>query len=183
MTILDPSSVRIHVLTYKEGLLSAVAHDLWIDVTRFTVDVNEEKNGVEVKVDASSLSVRCAMKEGEQRMDMLSAKDKRDIEKHIVEDVLVIKKHRDIRFHSRSMMAKGEGFSVSGDLEVMGKTRSISFDLMPRDREWLEATLRIHQPDFGIKPFSAMLGTLKIKPELDVVVHVSRNVWSDEPPR
>jgi polyisoprenoid-binding protein YceI len=80
-------------------------------------------------------------------------------------------------------MAKGEGFSVSGDLEVMGKTRSISFDLMPRDREWLEATLRIHQPDFGIKPFSAMLGTLKIKPELDVVVHVSRNVWSDEPSR
>jgi hypothetical protein len=32
------------------------------------------------------------------------------------------------------------------------------------------AELRIHQPAFGIKPYSAMLGTLKIKP--DVVVRI-----------
>jgi hypothetical protein len=33
------------------------------------------------------------------------------------------------------------------------------------------AEFRIDQRDFGIKPYSAMLGTLKIKPE--VVVRVS----------
>jgi hypothetical protein len=31
--------------------------------------------------------------------------------------------------------------------------------------------LKLHQPDFGIKPFSAALGALKVKP--DVIIRVS----------
>jgi len=30
------------------------------------------------------------------------------------------------------------------------------------------AEVPIHQPDFGIKPYSAMLGALKVKPDLVV---------------
>jgi hypothetical protein len=33
------------------------------------------------------------------------------------------------------------------------------------------AEIKLHQPDFGIKPFTAALGALKVKP--DVVVRVS----------
>lgn len=38
MPRLDASSADCFVFTYKEGLLSAVAHDLKLRVTRFTID-------------------------------------------------------------------------------------------------------------------------------------------------
>ena len=34
----------------------------------------------------------------------------------------------------------------------------------------LVAEVSLHQPDFGIKPYSAMLGTLRVKPDVTVVV-------------
>jgi hypothetical protein len=30
----------------------------------------------------------------------------------------------------------------------------------------------MHQPDWGIKPFTALLGALKIKPDIELVVRV-----------
>ncbi len=175
MTKLDASQVRCHVLTYKEGLLSAVAHDLWIDVSRVSVDVDKAAGKVEATFDATSLTVRCAMKDGMERPDALSAKDKRDIEDNIAKDVLVTKKHKEITFRSRSVTAQGSGYVVSGTLEIKGSVRDVSFDLRPVG-EQLEAKVRIHQPDFGIKPYSAMLGTLKIKPDVDVVLRVTKSV-------
>jgi hypothetical protein len=34
------------------------------------------------------------------------------------------------------------------------------------------ARVRLHQPDLGIKPYSAMLGTLKIQPGVAVEISV-----------
>ena len=39
---------------------------------------------------------------------------------------------------------------------------------------WMVTVVRLHQPDFGIKPYSALLGTLKIKPEVTVRCSVPR---------
>jgi polyisoprenoid-binding protein YceI len=177
MTKLEASQVRCHVLTYKEGLLSAVAHDLWIDVTRMSVEVDGAAGKVEATFDATSLAVRCAMKDGAERPDALSAKDKRDIEDNIAKDVLGTKKHKEIRFRSRSVTAQGSGYVVSGTLELKGSARDVSFDLRPVG-EQLEAKVRIHQPDFGIKPYSAMLGALKIKPDVDVILRVAKGAVS-----
>ena len=40
----DQQSATCQVFTYKEGLLSAVGHDLKINVGRFTVDVDPGKD-------------------------------------------------------------------------------------------------------------------------------------------
>jgi hypothetical protein len=34
--------------------------------------------------------------------------------------------------------------------------------------------LKLHQPDFGIKPFSAALGALRVKPDVMIRVSVPR---------
>jgi polyisoprenoid-binding protein YceI len=175
MPKLDASQVRCHVLTYKEGLLSAVAHDLSIDITKLSIQFDPADRSIDAVFDPTSLVVRCAMKDGVEKADTLSAKDKRDIEGNIVKDVLVTKKHEEIRFRSKSVTETGSGYQVSGKLEIKGTSRDVAFD-MKRVGDDLEAKVRIHQPDFGVKPYSAMLGALKIKPDIDVVVRVRRDL-------
>src|SRR6202012_2525142 len=72
----DAASAECLVLTYKEGLLSAVAHDLSIRVGSFTVTVNEEPLAARARFDAGSLRVVSAVHDGAPRPDALSDADK-----------------------------------------------------------------------------------------------------------
>lgn len=172
-----PGSPRFHqdnadvlVFTFKEGLLSAVAHDLKIRVTRFSIRVDEETNAIDATFDPASLRVVGAMKSGADAPGALSDSDRRKIEEHIVDDVLQAKKHPEIRFVSTSVEEdEATGYRVRGQLTLHGRTREITF-VSRTDGEGQVAEVKIHQPDFGIQPFSAMLGTLKIKPDVTVTV-------------
>jgi polyisoprenoid-binding protein YceI len=175
MPKLDASQVQCQVLTYKEGLLSAVAHDLKLAVTKLSIEFDPDSKKIDATFDPTSLTVHCAMKDGEERLDTLSAKDKRDIEGNIAKDVLVTKKHREIRFRSKSVSESGGVYRVSGTLEIKGKARDVSFDLR-NSGDNLEAKVRLHQPDYGVKPYSAMLGALKIKPDIDVLVKLPKKL-------
>jgi polyisoprenoid-binding protein YceI len=167
---LDQSAAECLVFTYKEGLLSAVAHDLEIRVTRFELDVDEAAPSVTARFDAASLRVVTAMHDGAPKEGALSDGDKQKIEHNLAEDVLHTREHPEIRFASTSVKPDGEGYRIAGELTLHGKTRVIAFSAQPAgDR--LVAEVRLHQPDFGVKPYSAMLGTLKVKP--DVLVRCS----------
>jgi hypothetical protein len=166
----DQRSAECTVLTFKEGLLSAVAHDLMIRVTRFDVDIDDASLAVTARFDATSLQVATAMHAGAPQPSALGESDKRKIEENILSDVLRARDYPEVRFRSTEVTRSGEGYRVAGELSLHGKTRTITFDARP-DGERLSAEITLHQPDFGIKPYSAMLGTLKIKP--DVIVRIS----------
>lgn len=155
------------MLSFKEGLLAAVGHDLELRVTRFEIDVDDVSLTVRARFEASSLEVVGAMADGALRPGALSDADKRKIDQSLAEDVLRVREHPEIRFASTRLTPEGDGYHVTGDLSLHGRTRAIDFRARP-DGDRLVVTVRVHQPDFGIKPFSAMLGTLRIKP--DVVV-------------
>jgi polyisoprenoid-binding protein YceI len=169
---LDQDIADVLVFTFKEGLLSAIAHDLKIRVTRFAVRIDAESRAIDATFDAGSLRVVTAMKDGGEDNRALSDADKRKIEQHIADDVLRAKKFPEIRFVSTSVEedAGNAGYRVLGQLTLCGQSHPVSF-VSRSDGEGQVAEIRIHQPDFGIQPFSAMLGTLKIKP--DVLVRVS----------
>jgi polyisoprenoid-binding protein YceI len=84
-------------------------------------------------------------------------------------------KNREIRFRSKSVSESGGVYRVSGTLEIKGKARDVSFDLR-NSGDNLEAKVRLHQPDYGVKPYSAMLGALKIKPDIDVLVKLPKKL-------
>jgi hypothetical protein len=173
MNTLDASTATCQVFTYKEGLLSAVAHDLKIEVRRFTMEVDPVARTICATFDATSLTVVCAMKDGVERPDALSPKDRRDIEENIAKDVLVTKKFRDITFRASQVEQTGAGFRVRGELRIRDKAGPVTFMVRPTGDN-MEAQVRLHQPDFGIKPFAAMLGALKIKPDIEVRLAVPR---------
>jgi polyisoprenoid-binding protein YceI len=56
---------------------------------------------------------------------------------------------------------------VEGDLTLLGRTRPIAFDVTVADGT-LHAVAVVTQTDFGIKPYSALFGALKVADEVKV---------------
>ena len=167
MATYDATNAQCLVYSYKDGLLSKIAHDLKHRVTRFTLHVDEKTHVIEAEIDARSLKVECVMKDGVEATSGLSDDDKRKIEEQILADVLHADEHPMIRFTGSAVSQTRDGLRIEGTLALNHVTRPMTA-MARRVNGHYEAEVSIHQPAFNIKPFSAMMGTLKIKP--DVVV-------------
>jgi hypothetical protein len=159
------------VYTFKEGLLSAVAHDLEIRVERFSLEWDEARTRVEASWDPTSLRVLHAMKDGVPNPSALSDRDKAKIESNIQGEVLEVKRFGTIRFVSSSVAPEGDGFRVRGTLELHGRKREIDARLV-REGDRVATEVVLDQPEFGITPYRAMMGTLRIKSEVRVRISV-----------
>lgn len=175
MPTFDATTATCQVFTFKEGVLSAVAHDLRIRVERFTIDVDEAAGTVRATFAAGSLRVDCAMKNGREDFDALSDRNRREIEGNITGDVLHAKRHPEIVFRSTRVTTgiEGEGDErhIEGTLALHGAERPLRVTARRQAGKWV-AEVELRQPDFGIKPYSAMLGTLKVQPIVRVRVSV-----------
>ena len=172
----DARSAECLVFPFKDGIFSAVGHDLKIRVDRFAIEVEradplaaESKAGpsIKAKFDARSLRVVAAMREGREEPNALAESDKRKIQQSIAEEVLEAAQHPELVFSSTRVEAVPKGFHIQGKLTLHGVTCPVDF-LAARTEQGMVAEVLIHQPDFGVKPYTAMLGTLKIKPGLRV---------------
>ncbi len=161
MTSWDATRGECLVFTYKEGLLSAVAHDLKLRIGKFTANLDGQK--LTAQFDARSLTVVSAMKEGVDRPSLLAPRDHQKIERTIVDEVLQAARFPEIEFSA--VIPDGDRASFDGTLKLHGVTRAVRVSVAGRVAE-----VELNQPDFGIKPYSAMLGTLKVKPRVLVRV-------------
>ena len=172
MPTLRDADFDCHVLTFKEGVLSAIAHDLKIQVERGTITVGEgQAPSVEATFDPASLRVVCARKNEVDAPSALSAGDRKKIEGNLQKDVLHAKRHREIRFVSSKVTIDGDRATVAGQLTLHGRTQPLSATARKEGARWVTA-VPIHQPDFGITPYSAMLGTLKVQPTVTVELSI-----------
>jgi hypothetical protein len=170
MIRLAPTIARCHVLTFRDGLLARFGHDLEIAVTRFDIRVNETARRVDASFDAASLRVVRALHDGVELPGALSDSDRRTIDDDVRRVVLETGKYPEIRFRSTRVVDVADGFDVTGRLVLHGREREIVVPLR-RTGERYEAAVTIKQPDFAIAPYSAMLGALRVKP--DVIVRLS----------
>ncbi len=162
----DASTAECLVYTFREGLLSAVGHDLCLRVERFAVEVSGDAAAPSIlgRFDAASLRVT-----GD-----VSASDARKIEGNAADDVLAARRFPTIEFRSTRIVRDGERARVEGTLALHGATRPVAFDAVADAHDW-RAEVRLDQRDFGIKPFSAMLGTLRVRPDVLVRIRVPRS--------
>lgn len=170
MSSYDQSDSECVVYVYREGIAAAVGHDLAIEVGDFDVEVGEQ-GAVEARFAADSLRVRHAMEDGQARPGKLSGRDQKKIERNIRKDVLEAKRHPVIRFRSTEVSRRDARVHVEGRLELHGVERAIAFDASVEDGATV-ARVRLHQPDFGIEPYRALLGALKLKADIDVELRV-----------
>lgn len=169
---LGPAEGSLQVRTGRQGMASRVGHDLILEASNWratiTVDAEPARSEVEATIEPRSLEVVA----GTGGAKPLSEKDKNDIKKNIAG----LLGNNSITFQSTSVVAKDDNSAtVSGDLSIAGQTRPVTLDVSIEpagDGSRLKARLPIVQSDFGVKPYSAMMGALKVKDEVDVELDV-----------
>jgi YceI-like domain len=158
MHTFGPENATLTVRTKRQGAASKAGHDLLIEVTSWSATLDD--GSLTLTADPSSLRVL----EGTGGMMALGDDDKAGIAQTIDEEVL---KGTPIEFRSTSV-EPGPG-RVSGELELAGQTRPIEFELTSADGR-IAGSATLKQTDWGMKPYSALFGTLKVADEVVVEI-------------
>ncbi len=172
MEVFGPGQSDCFVYVYREGALAAVGHDLKLRVTDFTIEI-DGKSAVHAEFRADSLRVVGVLKGGAVDEREPSERDRREIEGNIAREVLEAGRYPVISFRSSSIEKKdgeAQNARVMGRLELHGVARDIGVPVRLDGGRAL-ARITLHQPDFRIKPYRALLGALRVKP--DVLVEVT----------
>jgi polyisoprenoid-binding protein YceI len=156
------------IVAFKDGVLSRAGHDVKLEAGTVVVEIEAGK--VVATVDARTVRPVCAMKDGREDRTALSPKDLETIRGYVESDILAAARYPEIRFESSSVVRQGNALAVDGKLTLRGRTRPLRARVERKDDRWL-TRISIRQPEFGIRPFTALLGALKIKP--DVLVELS----------
>lgn len=164
---LGPDDARLMVHTRKAGAASKAGHNLLIDVTSWsaTIEAGDDPTATSLQLSADSGSLH--VREGKGGIQALGDEEKASIRQSIAEDVL---KGGTIEFHSTSVEPSADGgpLEVHGELELLGTKKPLTFELAAGDDGRLTGTATLKQTDFGIKPYSALFGTLKVVDEVEV---------------
>ena len=163
-----PDNAKLEVRTYREGAAAKLGHDLVLEAKSFEGSLEVAEDGsatsAELTVDPSSLQVE----EGTGGAKQLSDKDKGEIKSQIEKKVL---QGKPISFRSTDIKTSGDGsYSIRGDLELGDNTRPITFLVSLDDSGLPSASAQVTQSDWGIKPYSAMMGALKVRDTIDVAL-------------
>jgi len=166
---LGPDNATLRVKTGRHGAAAKAGHDLVIEVKSWeatlTVADDAAASSLELTADATSLHVI----EGVGGLQPLGDDDKADIRKTIDKDVL---KKKTIEFQSSSVAEADGGLVFSGDLSIGGKSKPVEF-LATGDAKTVSGSHNLKQSDWGIKPYSALFGALKVNDEVTVEVEGS----------
>ena len=166
-----PQDGQLLLKVFREGVASKMGHDLTIEVKDWSakVDVNPadmSQTSIEATAQVPSFSVL----EGVGGAKPLSRTDKSDIKKNIDEKIL--KGVPNVSFRSKGAPnGNGTRFSVPGELTINGATRptTVNVDL---NGDKARVSFKVVQTDFGLKPFKAFMGALKVRDDVDVQLEV-----------
>lgn len=150
---------EIHVFTFKEGLLSKVAHDLRLTLERFEIAVDGDV--VRGRFWPGSLGVDGTMRDGKLDPKGISDKDKRDIRGKISDKVLHTSRHAEVAFEGRATTGDDGHHRIEGTLALHGRRAPLTVTTVVDDAGARgEVTLTPSQ--WGIAPFKALLGAIKL---------------------
>ena len=166
---LGPDNATLSVRTGRSGAAAKAGHDLVIHVTAWeaSLEVGEDPGQTSIELTADPTSLR--VHEGTGGVQALGDDDKANIHQTIDDEVL---KRQDIAFRSTAVQsaADGRAISVEGDLTIVGNTQPVAFDLAIGDDGTLGATAVVTQTAWGMKPYSALFGALKVADDVEVVL-------------
>jgi polyisoprenoid-binding protein YceI len=164
---LGPESGRLLVHTTRTGLGAKAGHDLTIEVTRWhgraAVDPTDAANSsVTIEVDADSLQVR----EGTGGVKPLSDADRAEIHKTLKE-VLHTAEHPTITFLSTRIDGSAASFTLNGELTIVAVTQPVMVQGRLLDGRVVGGATVV-QSRWGIRPYSAFFGALKLSDEVKI---------------
>ena len=166
---LGPDNATLAVHTGRKGAAAKAGHDLVMHVTSWeaTLELADDPESTSMELSADSTSLR--VQKGTGGIQALGDEEKASIHKTIDDEVLT---RQDIKFRSTDVQGAADGsrLSVTGDLTLAGKTNPVDFELVIGGDGTLEATAVVTQTGWGMKPYSALFGALKVADDVEVVL-------------
>jgi polyisoprenoid-binding protein YceI len=160
-----PDNATLRIRTGRTGGAAKAGHDLLIEVGSWQATLDREAQpALTLTADSRSLQVL----EGTGGLKSLTEGDKADIKKTIDKDVL---KGGSIEFRSTDVQdAPAGGLTVSGDLSLNGRQAAVTFNLAVGDDGRVTGSATVTQTAFGMKPYSALFGALKVADDVQVEI-------------
>lgn len=169
MTRAAPPDATCTIRAWKAGMLSAVGHDVELRVTRFSFTVADRT--IRAEFDGTSIEVAGAVHHDRLDASALSPKDRADILDNVRKYVFAKHNPAKITFVCEDFEDDGDTVSGEGELSIPPFRRPLSFEAKIRGNR-ATCELRLHQPDWGIVPFKAALGGLRVQPDLTILLDV-----------
>jgi hypothetical protein len=157
---LGPENGTLTVRTGKGGAAAKAGHNLVIEVTRWSATLDDA--AARLTADATSMRVVG----GSGGISPLGDEEKAGIAQTIDEEVL---KGTAIVFRSSEVRRAGQRVEVAGELELAGRTRSLTF-ARTDDGGHITGSAQVKQTDWGMKPYSALFGTLKVADVVEIAI-------------
>ena len=172
---LDASNGDVLIHTGVAGRAARLGHRLTIAVTSWRATVSWAggvPSAVEFVADVESLEVR----RGEGGLKSLSGPEKVLARSNALGSLDADDSPR-ISFAANEIEESGDGYRLVGSLEIKGRSNPCTVDLRVEDlgTSWrMTSETVVRQSDFGVKPYSLMLGALKVSDDVTVAVTAER---------
>lgn len=154
------TEARLFIYTYKDGLLAKLAHDLRLSIPAKITSAPEGKLNVALQLD--QLQVDGVMRQGALQASELNDGQRADILKNAHESILESAKHPQVVVTGQASKQDAQTISFRGELSFKGKTQPISSIAKLEGGVW-RAKLEITPSTFGVAPFKALAGAIKLK--------------------
>jgi hypothetical protein len=174
----------IWVFTFKEGLLSRVAHDLRLHVDRFSIvrestgaersSPSQSTEDIVGRFEANSLIVDGVMHDGRLDPGGLGARDKAKIGETIRSEILRTRSHPTIEYRGRVTL-EGARVRVDGTLTMVGVKRPLLV-IGTREGERVRASVTLRPSEFGIAPYKALAGAIRLQDRVLLEIDVSASL-------
>lgn len=156
---------------HKTGLMSGKTHLFLFDRYEGTLQYDPENpENAQVRLVIEAGSIDC-------QDEWVSDKERADIQKHAVDEMLAVEQYPEIIFVSRSVKPERDGaYTADGMLMIRGQDRPVTVHVSARpegDRLWIEGTATLDMTAYGLKPPKAALGLIGTKKEMDVRFRVA----------
>jgi len=179
----DATSSDIRLLTYRAGVLSKLGHNHIISIGQLTgsihVHTDLAQSGFELEIPVKELLVDDALRRREEGEDFASEPSERDIvgtrRNMLGKRLLNAEIYPMVRVTGTGPKTDGAGFKLELSIELLGRVVEISVPTTVRiEGDVLEATgsVPLSHKDLGLRPFSAMFGSLRVADQMNLKYHV-----------
>jgi hypothetical protein len=127
--------------------------------------MDADRTRVAARFDATSLRVVAAMRAGKEDPAALSDRDRREIERNVTREVLEAQRFPDASFVSSEVLPG----RIRGTLSLHGREQTGEFPFEEISGRCV-ARIDLDVRRFGIRPYTAMLGALRVAPIVHIVV-------------
>jgi len=177
----DPQASEIRLLVYRDGPLARFGHN-HVVVGRVHGEIRAGDAAaasgfrLEIPVDPSRwIRPQRAPRKATNCGTGLGARAPRHSREHARKDVLDAEKHPLIRVESIALVGPQWGPTVTARVTLRGVTRDLRFAAAVLRQDGMLVVIagfRINQSEFGIEPFTALNGGLRVRDALDIRVRL-----------